>query len=192
MTGVSAALREAADLLDAHRDLPKAYVSTGSFGATIHWFIESATDDAATQKATAAQIIRAVGGTWDKTPSDSGTFYFRQKRDPLRFVITVTRDAVCERVVTGTREVTYTVPAQDAVPAQTFTEVVEDVEWVCAPLLADAPAAPTVAFETSVCEVDDCDQPSTDIAWPTGRSVCDDHGDQPHVPEPVTAGERDL
>lgn len=48
------------------------------------------------------------------------------------------RDAVCERVVTGTREVTEEVPDPDAlasVPKVTVTKTVEDVEWVCKPLL---------------------------------------------------------
>lgn len=49
------------------------------------------------------------------------------------------REQVCERVVTGTREVTETVPepaALAAVPKVTLTRTVEDVEWVCRPLLA--------------------------------------------------------
>jgi hypothetical protein len=49
------------------------------------------------------------------------------------------RDQVCERVVTGIREVTEEVPdpeALAAVPTVTQTRVVEDVDWVCRPLLA--------------------------------------------------------
>jgi len=50
------------------------------------------------------------------------------------------RSRVCERVVTATREVTKEVPdpeALKAVPTVTVTETIEDVEWVCRPLLAD-------------------------------------------------------
>lgn len=51
------------------------------------------------------------------------------------------REQVCERVVTGTREIE--VEEQDpealaAVPTRTVTKVVEDVEWVCTPLLSGA------------------------------------------------------
>lgn len=51
------------------------------------------------------------------------------------------REAVCRRVVTGTREVTKTVPAPGADTVE-VTETVEDVEWVCdEPLLAGAVTA---------------------------------------------------
>lgn len=49
------------------------------------------------------------------------------------------RDQVCERIVTGTTEVTKEVPdpeALAAVPKVTVTETVEQVEWKCTPLLA--------------------------------------------------------
>lgn len=49
------------------------------------------------------------------------------------------RGEVCERIVTGTREVTKEVPDPKAlaeVPKVTVTETVEDVEWKCTPLLA--------------------------------------------------------
>ena len=53
------------------------------------------------------------------------------------------REAVCERVVTGTREVTKEVPDPEAlasVPKVTVTETVEDVEWRCHPILDEAVA----------------------------------------------------
>lgn len=49
------------------------------------------------------------------------------------------REQICRRVVTGTREVTETVPDPDLlalVPTIEQTRIVEDVEWVCEPLLA--------------------------------------------------------
>lgn len=45
------------------------------------------------------------------------------------------RDQVCERVVTGTETVTKQVP-DPAAPLVEVTEEVEQVEWVCRPLLA--------------------------------------------------------
>lgn len=56
----------------------------------------------------------------------------------------VARDKVCERIVTGTREVTEEVPdpeALKAVPKVAVTKTVEDVEWRCMPLLADEVAS---------------------------------------------------
>lgn len=49
------------------------------------------------------------------------------------------REQICRRVVTGTHEITETVPDPDliaAVPRIERTRIVEDVEWVCEPLLA--------------------------------------------------------
>lgn len=51
------------------------------------------------------------------------------------------REEVCEKIVTGTREVTEEVPdpqALAAVPTVTVTKTVEDVEWRCGSLLAPA------------------------------------------------------
>lgn len=61
---------------------------------------------------------------------------------PVNLRVYADREEVCERVVTGTREVTKEVPdpeALAAVPTVTVTEVVEDVEWRCASFLAPAP-----------------------------------------------------
>jgi hypothetical protein len=55
----------------------------------------------------------------------------------LGFKAWIAREEVCVRVVTGTRKITKTVPAPDA-PTVEITETVEDVEWVCEPLLAEA------------------------------------------------------
>jgi hypothetical protein len=56
---------------------------------------------------------------------------------PHGFLAWIERDTVCRRVVTGTRTVVKTVPAPDA-PTVEVTETVEDVEWQCEPLLAEA------------------------------------------------------
>ena len=48
------------------------------------------------------------------------------------------REVVCERRVTGTREVEVEEQDPEAlaqVPVRTVTKVVEDVEWVCTPIL---------------------------------------------------------
>ncbi len=58
----------------------------------------------------------------------------------LSLHVYVDREEICERVVTGTREVTEMVPDPEHVAAAPLVEkttVVEDVEWVCHPILAD-------------------------------------------------------
>jgi hypothetical protein len=101
----------------------------------VSWLLFSDTD-LDRQRAIAAAVVRGVGGKWDKRPGE--LFAFKHVLPSgLELDVTVSRPAVCERVVTGTREVVKTVPAPDA-PMVEVTEVVEDVEWVCEPLLAEA------------------------------------------------------
>ncbi|WP_435744994.1 hypothetical protein [Nocardioides sp. SYSU DS0663] len=137
------ALLAAAEFIDAHPDLPAPYVTSFNRGEVdLNYYLHiNARGTLAEQKATAAAIVRAVGGDWEKQPWGE-EFRFKTTRGPLTFDIQVQRDAVCERVVVGTE--TVTLPATDAqvIEAQPErTEVREVVEWRCAPLLADdAPA----------------------------------------------------
>lgn len=139
-TSIAAALRQAADLLDQHPDIgPGVYItagdryaSTGEGYAELNWYLHIDHKDTGEQKAKAAQIVRALGGKWDKV-DHGGDMTFRQQRGPVRLDVQVKREAVCERVVVGTE--TRTVPAVEAQPER--TETVEKVEWRCQPLLAD-------------------------------------------------------
>jgi len=81
-------------------------------------------------------IAQAAGGRWTKDVLDYSPDTFRLVRSfgPHQIIIFTARENVCERVVTGTREVT--VEEHDpallaAVPTKTVTKTVEDVEWVC-------------------------------------------------------------
>jgi hypothetical protein len=139
-------LRNFADLLDAHPDLPAPYISIMSGGRTAdaHWYLHINDHSLDEQKATAAQIVRILGGKWDK----KDRFYndaleFNQVRGRLTLQVVVTRAAICERVVIGTREVMIeAVPARPATKAAPGrVEVVEDVEWVCSSLLASEPVS---------------------------------------------------
>ena len=131
----SDALRQVADLLEAHPDLPLPYVTSSSSGAaSVSWqlVIESIHGfDLAAQKAEATRIIRTLGGKWDKQDGYED-FYFKRSLGLLNLSITVKREAVCERVVTGTE--TVTIPAKAATPQQVVEQ--EIVEWRCEPLLA--------------------------------------------------------
>lgn len=88
-------------------------------------------------KAEAAAWARALADV-TKTPArGSDNMLIEGMAGPLFVRVWVARDEVCTRVVTGTREVVKTVPAPDA-PTVEITETVEDVTWVCEPLLAEA------------------------------------------------------
>jgi len=123
-TAYTQGLRDLADILDNNPDLPLPYHGK-SVG--LHW-IEN-------DKASAAVFARLIPGTVTKTARGDALDLEGQIAG-LKVLFIASRDAVCERVVTGTHEVT--VPAQPAVKAtKATTRVVEDVEWVCGPLLSE-------------------------------------------------------
>lgn len=136
MTTLADKLRAAADLIEAHPGLPVPVVFAYSSGQVdVTWqLMNGATKD--TQRDAAQQILRAVGGKWQKKPWDD-RFDFEQDRDGLNLQIYTHRDQVCERRVVGTEAVT--IPASEAIPAQPErTEEREIVEWDCSPVLAEA------------------------------------------------------
>lgn len=84
---------------------------------------------------TLAAIARALPGPVDKS-TYSGLFQVEGKVCGITIKAIGDRDNVCTRVVTGTREVRKTIPdPMVVVPVIEVTETVEDVEWVCGPLL---------------------------------------------------------
>jgi len=93
------------------------------------------------QPAAARDLMRALGGgRYEKdVTSAGGSLILRGMCGGLPVDVWVTRDAVCERVVVGTDEVTETVPVgEDTRPVETVSRTVERVEWHCAPLLGAA------------------------------------------------------
>jgi len=130
----STMLRKAADLLDAHPDLPAPLISCFTSGRVdIAWQLMNDDDHKDDQRPAVQAIVRALGGKWTKM--DGGdTLYLNQVRDGIKLTICVTREQVCERVVKGTE--TVTVPAVEARPER--TEEREIVEWRCEPVLAAA------------------------------------------------------
>ena len=129
----AAGLRALADLIEANPDL----AATDSYIDNLHiWHVR----DAAMLPAL-ARAGMAHGATVTKEYGD---------QSENQFVLTLTWDAVgakalsyrntvCERVVTGTQEITREVPdpeALAAVPTVRITETVETVEWRCQPILA--------------------------------------------------------
>lgn len=133
---MSDTLRAAADLVAQYPDLPPPMVTAYPHRpdvADIDWFLQD--EDAADQKSTAVEIIRRLGGRWEKI-SSLVSMRFLQERDGFNLNVSVERSAVCERVVVGTEPVT--IPAVEAQPER--VEQREIVEWRCEPVLAEASA----------------------------------------------------
>lgn len=133
-------LHQVADFLTAHPDVPLPYIGAYAEGCELPSLpIYIYGDEARTTMASIARSMADTGGTVQKRAKDSTESYqVWREFAGLVLVATARRNEVCERVVTGTREVTKEVPdpeALAAVPTVTVTEVVEDVDWVCAPLL---------------------------------------------------------
>lgn len=104
-------LRELADFIDAHPDIPCPY------GEAHNAFVRDKTQ--------LGMIARAVGGRWDKNCTSQFFYIRREFAGGHSYEVNVSRDQVCRKVVTGTR----------IEPAQPEREV-EVVEWVCTePLL---------------------------------------------------------
>ena len=124
--GYTQGLRQLADLLDNHPELPLPYSGSGA-DHTLHW-IEY-------DKASAARFAQLIPGTITKAPRGDA-MDLEGRIAGLHVTFIASRAALCERIVTGTHKVI--VDAQPAVEAtEATTMVVEDVEWVCGSLLAD-------------------------------------------------------
>lgn len=138
--GYVSGLRKLADLLEQHPELPLPYHGSDS---TITFMFLHGPDAKARFAAAARVILYGTGGELEKHVSDGGEYgdYFDLVGaiDGLKIELTAYRDAVCERIVTGTREVTKTVPDPAIkVPTVEVTETVEDVRWVCRPVMASS------------------------------------------------------
>lgn len=126
-----AGLRVLADLLDANPDLRIPY--DGQAQAPLMVMPHG------DERAALAQWARALPGRKEKQTRD-GYFDLIGSLRGLYIKVICHRDEVCEKVVTGTREVTEEVADPEllaAVPKVTVTKTVEDVSWVCRPILGD-------------------------------------------------------
>jgi hypothetical protein len=127
----AAGLRHLADVIASDPDCP---YPQGPIALFIH--------DGENQAEIAARLRRSLGGgRWQKKESVGGAYLTLDGMcGGVPVDLWLDRDAVCERVVTGTEEVTEVIPAvteADLRPEQTVTRTVEHVEWVCSPLLAN-------------------------------------------------------
>ena len=121
-------LRKLADLLEQHAD-----VILPTDGSLLPLSFSAWGEDARDQ---AAIFARAFPGKLDKEV-DENYFRLTGRIDGLKVQFVANRHQVCERKVIGTRTVTSEIPDPDYdVPTVVVEHEVEDVEWVCPPLLA--------------------------------------------------------
>ncbi|MBP2704474.1 hypothetical protein JOL79_11675 [Microbispora sp. RL4-1S] len=133
-------LRALADALENHPELPLPYQgSHPNYGRLSFHFLSSENP-----RAEMAAARRALGVPLEKDARDGDTYLdLKGNLHGLYFLLTAFRKDVCERVVTGTREVEIEEPDPAAVaslPKVKTTVTIEDVEWVCHPILAGAAA----------------------------------------------------
>jgi hypothetical protein len=130
-----AGIRELADWLESHPEIPIPYALSGESEFAYELIHAAHGSD---QQAVLAAVARALPGTVGKRVLDTNDRLFSiDGRLPggINIKVIADRGEVCERVVTGTREVTEEVPDPTA-PKLTVTRTVEDVEWVCGSILA--------------------------------------------------------
>lgn len=130
-----AGLRQLADLLAAHPEL-----------MTPHGALQVIPLGEQQSREQLAVWARALPGKKEKQINDTFANLVGTLRG-LQVKVVAYRDEVCERVVTGVETVTKKVKdpqALAAVPEIEVTEEVEQVEWVCRPMLADEPTAVAV------------------------------------------------
>lgn len=134
-------LRALADAMEQHPELPIPWQGGQYMPMTFHFL------HARDARAEMAAARRALGVPMDKKPREDGYFDLAGMLHGLHVTLNAYRKDVCERVVVATREVEIEEPDPQAVPALPKvkrTEVVEDVEWICGPILAgeqDGPVA---------------------------------------------------
>lgn len=142
----SEALRAAAEIADGLPDAirERLYINVDASlveGAVVRMEFFLSTQLEQEQPSLARDIMRVLGGTWDKKVWQDTLDLTQRRNDGVRVFIRMGRDSVCKRVVTGTHQVERIFPAVEAAPRRVVVETVEDVEWDCSPLLAAAEGA---------------------------------------------------
>ena len=129
--------RTLAAFLDAYPDLPEPTHYEVYRHPAVKWLIWDYVPGE--QKQLAIDVVRLLPGKATKTVRGvDGWMEYSGEVDGVKWKVVAAREAVCERVVTGTETVTKSVPDPSIlVPLVEVTEEVETVEWVCSPLLQE-------------------------------------------------------
>lgn len=124
----TAGLRQLADALDAHPEIPLPY--DGHDGPITIQFLFGADP-----RAEMAAAVRALPCAWRKDARDDQYFDLNGNLAGLKLHLVAFRDEVCTRRVTGTEEREVEEIVTPAV-IRKVTKPVEVVEWTCEPILA--------------------------------------------------------
>jgi hypothetical protein len=131
-------LRQIADFLAAHPEVPLPYLDSTAHTGGRH---QSTLSIYLWDRDTMATVARAMGQATKSTHESTRQFYLTRRFAGIDLVASVPRNEVCQRIVVGTSEVEVEEPdpaAVAALPKVKRTEVVEQVEWRCMPLLGDS------------------------------------------------------
>lgn len=126
-------LRLLADKLESNPDLMNDY------GITLYKYVWSKADEDGNKEPKEFARQALLLGPSEKNANET-TYEVTALFGPHRFTIYTERDAVCTKVVTGTRVETtseYDPELLAAVPKVTYEKVIEEVEWICPPSLHD-------------------------------------------------------
>ena len=125
-------LREFADFVDDHHDLLPEEISIRPNSYVYNWSISTSNGETVPDVITKAMRAGLQGTGKVKKNYRTDTFTLTFKFGKLNYNILCDREEVCERIVTGTEEVTESV----AVKWEDQTRTKETVTWKCHPLLA--------------------------------------------------------
>lgn len=137
-------LRQIADFLDGHGEVELPYLGAyaeGSGKPTLPIYLTgrgSAREDIAV-------IAKAMGRATKAAHDGLGTFQVWREFAGLVLMASAQRESVCERIVTGTREIEVDEPITEVTGTRKVTKVIEDVRWKCSPLLPALEAAEPAA-----------------------------------------------
>ena len=125
-------LREFADFVDDHHDLLPEEISIRPNSYVYNWTVNANNDQSIPDIITKAMRAGLQNSGKVKKNYASDTFTLTFTFGELNYKILCDREEVCERIVTGTQEVTESV----AVKWEDQTRTKETVTWKCHPLLA--------------------------------------------------------
>jgi len=129
-------LRALADMIEANPQLAEEI----SYGLGNSISVPIVDGDQKAKLAAFAKATTKAGAKVTKHATGGGNYFgIKATLGEVTLDVWASRDQVCERIVTGTKEVTEEVldpEALAAVPRVAVTKTVEEVEWRCTSLLA--------------------------------------------------------
>lgn len=135
-TAYTSGLRELAEWLDTHPEVPLPYLGGGIPGCDLPTLaIYIIGGDRRQQLATIARAMGHAEKAVSEHRDGGASFQIWRRFAGIALFAQADRDLVCERVITGTRQV-ETDEVIEPAKTRKVKKTVEAVEWRCPPLLA--------------------------------------------------------